>query len=291
MDQRSIVESLKSHGWKLKNLRRGDPVTITENYRPISVLPALSKVLEIAVHHQLTDYLETNKLLNKFQFGYRSKRSTELATALLLDDIRNEVDKGKLVGAIFLDLSKAFDTLSHSILLAKLPSYGIENDELSWIKDYLFRRTQVVEHENKRSDSFMLMTGVPQGSILGPLLFLLYFNDFVDCLDKAKVVMYADDTVVYFSSADFIVIENTLQTEIKHISTYLKENDLVANLKKGKTESMLFSTDKRLSKTPRKLSLEYKYQVIHSTKRYKYLGCILDPCLNLNDFLIKVTKS
>ena len=132
---------------------------------------------------------------------------------------------------------------------------------------------------------------VPQGSLLGPLLFLLYFNDFIDCLDKAKVVMYADETVVYFSSTDFIVIENTLQTEIKHISTYLEEIDLVANLTKGKAENMIFSTDKRLSKTPRKLSLEYKYQVIHSSKRYKYIGCILHPCLNLDYFFIKVTKT
>ena len=150
----------------------------TDNYRPISVLPTLSKLLEKAVHNQLSQYLEGNDLLNMFQFGYRDKRSTQLATTLLVDEIREAAEKGQLVGALFLDLSKAFDTISHDVILEKLKRYGVFEIELDWFKDYLFMRSQQVEVGNQKSKSHSVFSGVPQGSILGPLLFLVFFNDF-----------------------------------------------------------------------------------------------------------------
>ena len=181
------------------------------NYRPISVLPILSKIMERVVFTQLSEYLETNKLLTNCQFGYRYKRSTECAATLFVDNIRREVDKGNLVGAVFMDLSKAFDTVGHATLIEKLRRYGINESELSWFTDYLFNRSQVVEIDQSQSDPYPLLSGVPQGSILGPLLFLIYFNDLLDCLTEAKI-MCADDTVVYFSSKK---IESVLNSEFE----------------------------------------------------------------------------
>ena len=147
-----------------------------DNYRPISILPVLSKIIEKIVHRQLMSFLDKNSLLSEFQFGFRRGLSTELATTLLLDDIRREVDSGKLVGAVFIDLSKAFDTISHAKLLDKLSRYGINDGELEWFKDYLFSRKAVVSYNNCLSEVHEIYSGVPQGSILGPLLFLVFFN-------------------------------------------------------------------------------------------------------------------
>ena len=122
-------------------LYRSGPVNEPENYRPISILPILSKLLGRAVQEQIQDYLEERSLISKFQFGYRPNRSTQQATILLTDKIRFEANDKKLVGALLLDLSKAFDTISRSVLLNKLKAYGISNEELEWFASYLFYRS------------------------------------------------------------------------------------------------------------------------------------------------------
>ena len=258
-------------------------VSNPENYRPISVLPILSKVLEKVVHTQLMDYLESNKLISNFQFGYRSNRSTELATTLFLDNIRREVNNGKLVGAVFMDLSRAFDTISHSQLLAKLQAYGIRDNELAWFTDYMFERTQLVELNGSRSSEESVFTGVPQGSILGPLLFIVFFNDFVDCLKHSQVIKYADDTVIYFANKDITVIERYMNDDLEQIARFLDDNELIINLKKGKTESVLFGTAKRLSMVNKSFEVLYNHNVIRNVTEYKYLGNIVDSNLALTD--------
>ncbi len=236
-----------------------------ENYRPISVLPVLSKVLERAVHQQLSEFLKEQNLLTKYQFGYRSNRSTNLVATLFLDDIRREVDVGNMVGAVFIDLSKAFDTLGHSILLSKLPAYGVHDNELLWFTDYLFGRQQYVQLGKVTLSMRPIYSGVPQGSILGPLLFNLYFNDFVDHLLRVKVLMYADDTVIYCAGKDIECIENVLTRELEHVARYFDENELVINLKKGKTEVMLFGTAKRRSLQNRQLNITYRDAPINNS--------------------------
>ena len=121
------------------------------------------------------------------------------------------VDEKKLVGTLFIDLSKAFDTISHSTLITKLPAYWIRDDELKWFTDYLFCRSQIVNLNKTCSEAAAVRTGVPQGSLLGPLLFTIFFNDLVYCLQKAQVIKYADDTVLYFSHTNFLVIENNFE--------------------------------------------------------------------------------
>ena len=245
------------------------------------MLPILSKIMEKVVFTQLIEYLEINKLLTNCQFGYRSKRSTESAATLFVNDIRKEVDQGKLVGAVSMDLSKAFDTVGHAILIKKLKCYGVNGSELSLFGDYLFHRTQVVEIDQSYSDPHHLLSGVPQGSILGPLLFLIYFNDLPDCLTVAKVIMYADDTV-YYASDTIDRIESVLNSEFKSIFEYMNDSELILNLKKGKTETMLFGTAKKLSKLPQPLEVTYNSHIINTTTEYNYLGNTITPTLNFD---------
>ena len=258
--------------WKLAKVipifKYGDR-TDPGNYRPISILPILSKILEQDVHSQLLDHLEKHHPPKNCQYGYRKDRSTELASTLLLDDIRKSVDCGELVGADFIDLPKEFDTTGHEILLPKLPSYGIRNTELTWFTDYLFSRKQLVNFDKCSSKKESVLCGVPQGSILGPLLFMICFNDFHTCLRHAKTIKFADDTVLYFSHTDFHVTENSLNEDMKHVFEFLTENELILNAKKRKTEVMLFGISKRLPKLTVNLNICYGADTLNQTSRYK----------------------
>ena len=254
-----------------------------DSYRPISVLPAVSKILEKAVHQQLMDFLSDEDLLSKFQFGYRPQRSTTQAAILLTDDIRREVDEGNLVGTVFIDLSKAFDSLSHAVLLTKLEAYGIKGNELHWFTDYLFSRQQYVSMGATKSSIEPVFCEVPQGSILGPLLFLVFYNDMADQSQHARVLKYPDDTVIYFPGQEIGIIERALTQDLRALAQYFDENELMINLKKGKTEAMLFGTGKRLSATERNLELRYRGHTINNAVSYKYLGYTLDTRLLLNE--------
>ena len=252
------------------------------NYRPISVLPILSKLLEKAVHSQLINHLEKEKLLTERQFGYRRNKSTNMATTLLLDNIRKHVDKGHLVGATFIDLSKAFDTISHAKIIEKLPAYGVHGKELEWITDYLFHRKQYVQIGDNISNLQPCYNGVPQGSILGPLLFLIFFNDFIDILQKTESIMYADDTVIFCAGKCIQTIEKDLSDDLDKVKTYFDSNELVINMNIGKTEVMLFGTAQRIAKQLRPLNVFYNNQKVNNTNAYTYLGHQLDSTLTLN---------
>ena len=251
------------------------------NYRPISILPVVSKVIERTVHTQLTKYMTDNSLLYHHQFGFRPRMSTELAAIKLIDDIRSSVDKGNLVGALFIDLSKAFDTISHARLLTKLPQYGIKDIELEWFTDYLFYRAAYVSYDGHISSKHYITCGVPQGSILGPLLFLISFNDIVDSIEHCNVIKYADDVVLYAAGKDIESIKSRLSGDMLKISHWLEENELILNLKQGKTESLLFGTTKRRSVLDDSLTVSFNDIGIDSTEEYTYLGVQIGPTLNM----------
>ena len=228
----------------------------------------MSRILEKAVFNQLKEYLEENNLLSQQQFGYRSKPSTKTAAVLFLDDICKNIEKGKLVGAVFMDLSRAFGTISHSMLMTKLKAYGISGEEIQWFNDYLFNRKQCTQFGDDVSSNFSVLTGVPQGSLLGPLLFILYFNDFPDHFQFSKVIMYADDTVIYYAHEEKETIEECLSQDCQQISKYLDETELIINLKKGKTESMLFGTARKLNKISEPFIVNYRDSIINETSCY-----------------------
>ena len=269
-------------------IHKSGPKDEPENYRPISVLPIFSKICEGVVHFQVMKHLEDQKLLSDRQFGYRKKRSTEQAAILLSDEIRKQVNDGKLVGAMFLDLSRAFDTISHATLTEKLTLYGISEDELEWFKSYLFNRRQIVDIEGIQSNKETMMSGVPQGSILGPLLILIFFDTIADCVRHSSIIMYADGTVLYFANKDVDTINHNLDEDMEEVSRFCQDNELILNLKQGKTESMLFGTAERLK--GKKMNIQYRGELIQSTERYTYLGNVLDPTLLLNDDFQKKYK-
>ena len=152
-------------------------VSEPDNYRPISLLPAISKVFEKVVFSQLYSYFDKNNLLYKSQYGFRKGHSCEFAAMEVTDKIFNSLDRKKLPIALFLDFSKAFDTINHNILINKLKHYGVTGTALKWFNCYLTNRKQFVLYKGKMSEESIITTGVPQGSILGPLLFIIYIND------------------------------------------------------------------------------------------------------------------
>ena len=174
-------------------LKAGDPLLAT-NYRPISLLTSISKIFEKIIFNQLTNYLSLYNILTDSQYGFRKNHSTQSAALELIDRLMISMDKGKTPLAIFLDFSKVFDTLDHEILLYKLKYYGIKDKALFLFRNYLTNRRQYTELGGVKSNLSNIKTGVPQGSILGLLLFLLYINDIADITKYLKTIIYADDT-------------------------------------------------------------------------------------------------
>ena len=211
---------------------------------------------------------------------------------LFTDQIHQAMDQGKLTGAVFIDLQKAFDTVEHCILLSKLPFYGIKDTEHAWRKSYLSNRYQFVQCGTAKSESRVVQFGVPQGSILGPLLFLIHINDLTMSAKycNIQIRVYADDKMRSFSHKNVNVIEESLTAEMTNITKWLDNNRLIINLKKGKTESVLFGIAKRLY-SQSNLIVSPKEHLINFVSEYKYLGKTLDPSLNMNYHLQRTLKN
>ena len=183
---------------------KGDNATFG-NYRPISLLSTISKVFERIVFNQLYSYMDSNNLFLNSQYGFRKNHSTEYAALEFVDRIAKDLEAKKVPLSVFIDLSKAFDTLDHGILLKKLKYYGIKGTALKWFESYLSNRQQMVNYDGTLSVKLKLSTGVPQGSILGPLLFIIYMNDIVGASALFHDILFADDTSLISTLCKFFI--------------------------------------------------------------------------------------
>ena len=276
----SLHTAIIPRPWKsatVTPLHKDGSVSDPNNFRPISVLPVVMKIFERAVHSQIYQHLSTNKLLSSHQSGFRPGHSTMTCLLDVSDFILGNMDHGSLTCGVFLDLSKAFDLIDHSILKSKLAHVGIIDHALHWFDNYLTGRTQSVCVNGASSEPMDLNSGVPQGSVLRPLLFLIFINDLPNCVKQSKVVLYADDTALFFANKDVMTIERVLQEELNFLNNWFHKNGLIVNC--SKTNFMVFGTSQRLVKTSRPV-LMLSDSFLPVKEFSKYLGVIFDSNLN-----------
>ena len=204
--------------------------TLVSNYRPISVLPCFSKLLECIVYNRLYKFLVENNILYQKQFGFQMAHSTEPAILQLVNQITEAFSQGKYTLGISLDFSKAFDTVNHNILLEKLKAYGIQSENLKWFRSYLSNRKQFILYDDFKTEMKIVKCGVPQGSILGPLYFLIFVNDLNNSTKVLDPVLFADDTNIFCSDNNMRTLFETANQELSQINDWFLANKLSLNV-------------------------------------------------------------
>ena len=260
--------------------KSGDMMSFS-NYRPVSVLPLFSKIFERIMYTRLLSFINKHKVLYSFQFGFRANHSPDLALIYLVDKISRALEEGEYVLGLFLDFSKAFDTVNHEILFTKLESYGVRGVALTWFRSYLTSRTQYVEYNGSSSSYKNITCGVPQGSILGPLLFLLYINDLAGVSKKFFSIFFADDSNLFLSGKTPDALINEMNEEIVHVTEWLRANKLSLNLKK--THFIIFRRPRTKVKLDSELIIDGVK--INSVCNTKFLGVMIDQRLNFFDHI------
>ena len=260
--------------------------TSTNNYRPISLLSVFNRILEKIMYTRLINYINKHCILFSKQFGFRTGHSTEHAILCILDKIQSAIESGLFSCGIFLDLSKAFDTVNHSILLDKLDHYGIRGVAKDWFSSYLRNRKQFVSINNTCSDYLDISCGVPQGSVLGPLLFLLYLNDFPLCSCELDFHLFADDSNLFYAAKNLTVIESVINAELVKIKNWLSANKLSLNI--TKSNFVIFHPPQKRKTINVKLSINN--QLLKEEYSIQYLGVILDSHLNWKAHVAHVSK-
>ncbi|XP_062400145.1 uncharacterized protein LOC134089717 [Sardina pilchardus] len=261
------------------------------NYRPISNLPFLSKVLEKIVATQLQDHLKDNDLFEPFQSGFRPMHSTETAMVKITNDLLCAADDGLISILILLDLSAAFDTISHHVLLERLANIGVRGSAHQWFTSYLSGRTQCVQMMSCKSESTAVTRGVPQGSVLGPLLFIIYLLPLGTILRKHDVQFhcYADDTQLYFSVKPTATLPPAALTACLHdINVWMTQNYLKLN--SSKTELLLVGSKSALTKME-PITICVDGSTIPCSKQVKSLGVILDNTISFNAHINTISRN
>ena len=254
----------------------GDP-SDPSNYRPISLLPQFGKMFERIIKKRFVNFFDKHQLITEHQFGFRENYCTELAVAEIQDMLLKNLDDNRVSCTIFLDLKKAFDSVDHGILLKKLEKHGIRGNALSLIKSYLTNRKHAVKLENCLSDFLTLKIGVPQGSVLGPLLFLIFINDLPNCSNFATK-LFADDTLLSAEAKNFEDLQAIVNCEIDKVCKWLSQNKLTLNVKKSKFMIVANQTGKKREN----FFVSMNGNNLERCQSYKYLGVFLDENLCWN---------
>jgi len=266
-------------------LHKGGSSLDLNNYRPISLLSIFDKIIEKIMHKYLYLFLENNKILYQNQFGFRKGNSINYALIQMIEKIRESIDNSKFGCGIFIDLKKAFDTVNHKVLITKHEHYGIRGVLLKWFESYLTGRKQFVLVNGQSSNLKDIYCGVPQGSVLGPLLFLIYINDLPNVSKKLNFYPFADDTNIYYESND-LNIEKILNNELKQLSMWLKVNRLALNIEK--TNFVIFHACQRVK--DHNITLKLDRKAISERDYIKYLGIAVDSKLSRKPHINNISK-
>ena len=237
------------------------------------------------MHKRLYSFLEEHNILYQNQFGFRKNNSTVYALAQITEMIKESIDGGKFGCGIFIDLRKAFDTVNHEILLNKLEHYGIRENILDWFRSYLSDRKQYVFFNGQSSELLKNSCGVPQGSVLGPLLFLIYVNDLPNISKILKFYLFADDTNIYYESKSLINLENTINKELDKLYLWLNVNRLSLNI--DKTNFIIFHPYNKPIKNS--ITIKINKKAIAEKDYIKYLGVLVDSTLSWKHHIFNVT--
>ena len=277
-----------------KELKRANVVPIFKSgdfdiltyFRPISLLTTISKIFEKAFYTRLSNFLIEKKILLETQFGFRPDHSTYMALLTLMDAVIGALERGDYTIGVFLDFSKAFDTVNHQILLRKLDFYGIHGIANSWIKDYLSNRTQTTTVNGHSSEIKYINCGVPQGSILGPLLFLVYINDLGNISKLSDMILFADDSNLFMHGPDLVTLADSINKELETLSTWLIANRLSLNV--NKTNYIVFNPKPKTVAPTIKLAINR--QEITKVEETKFLGVIIDSKLSWKPHIHYISK-
>ena len=259
------------------------------NYRPISVLPVISSIFERHISNCVSKFMDTHNLIYHNQSGFRKNHSCQTALTRLVDHWLAEINENNTVGVVLLDLTKAFDLVSHKILLQKLRSYKFSNQSLAWFNSYLSDRTQQVHISGKLSTERDIKAGVPQGSVLGPLLFIIFINDLPLHIDFCELDLYADDATLSASSSSLATLLNFMRSDLFNFLNWCVDNDMTLNL--AKTIAMFLSSKQNISRimsNPPNIVLNG--ESIRISEQEKLLGVNIDSSLSWHSQVDKALK-
>ena len=283
----SFVTRIFPEPLKLANVipvfKKADPLQCT-NYRPISLTSNIGKILEKLVNTRLYCFLDQNEILYNNQYGFRNNHSATHALIDITEKIRNALDSKYYACGVFIDLEKAFDTVNHTILLDKLKYYGVRGITNTWFKSFLQHRYQYTNIKECSSEKLLITHGVPQGSVLGPLLFLLYINDLHKAMMHCSVYHFADDANLLLIDKSLKRINKHINHDLKYLFQWIRSNRL--SLNGGKTKIIIFRN--RFQQINKKLNFRVSGEKINLTSSVKYLGVYLTPTLTWSTYLLEL---
>ena len=268
---------------KVIPIYKSDHESDPSNYRPISLLSVFNRIFEKMMYYRLKSFLEQHNILHDSQYGFREKRSTEHALLDIINQIETNMGAELYSRGIFIDLQKAFDTVDHQILLSKLHHYGVRGITNRWFFSYLLGRQQTTQiGANNTSKKETILSGVPQGPVLGPLLFLIYINDISNSADQLKFYLFADDTHMLYADRNLKSLETVVNHELSNVYDWLIANKLSLNIKKS--NFVIFRPrQKKLNYEVNLKVFDYQTNTYISLERknyVKYLGVLIDETLS-----------